>query len=134
MTSRQSTIVAIIGAILTAAGGLLPWAKMGSVEVSGTSGDGIFAIVGGVLAAIVAYAQLNRPNRAAPLFLTIVGVLLAWLYADKVMSIGGLAEPGNIFSVSVGIGVWVGLIGAVLLALFGWAAKGRAPVTDQRGA
>lgn len=124
MTGRQSAIVSLVGAILAAVGGVLPWATLGALEVSGLRGDGILALGGGVIAALAAFVAMGRSSNPARIVITLIGVLLTLLYVSKIGALVDLGDATDIFSVGIGPGIWIGLVGSVLMALFGWSARG----------
>jgi hypothetical protein len=75
LARRQSaTWWALVGAAVAVVGGFGPWATaLNVIDVSGTKGDGWFAIVGGLLGALVVW----RGRSAGPILAMLLGAIIA---------------------------------------------------------
>lgn len=127
---RQYAILGIVGGGLISLGSVLPWASissgLGSVSVAGTEGDGVASLIGGLvvaLASFVAYGG-NRGMFATVAALGAAGVLFMGFELSNVLE--AVEGAGSDFArASVGIGLWIGLAGA-LIATAGGVAGYRA--------
>lgn len=132
-------LVVLVGGALYAIGSALPWitataAFVGTITRSGLEGgDGIITIVIGLLIALVGLLSLNGSRSAgskvAQVLLCAVALGLAvWEVSNVNAKIDDL-EAGELAAIaSVGIGLWMMVIGGAL-ALLGALASGRAPKT-----
>jgi hypothetical protein len=115
--------LAVAGGALVALGSIMPWAKVSvldflSVSVRGTEGDGWISLGLGVLLALVGVVGLVRGRfvRVAALVLGLGSLALAVYEMTQVS--GALddlgAEAAGVAHVSMGIGLWILLIGGVI--------------------
>lgn len=125
--SRGGQVTALIGGILLAVGVFLPWATMGMLSANGLdkTGSEALALVGlGVIGALSAAAALTERGRAASLGPALVGLLgaglSAYYYALLHEQLDGLAD--NRFTPSIGFGIYVCILGSLLLLIGGLAA------------
>lgn len=106
-------------------GSFMPWVSMrsglGSIDMAGTEGDGVFTLVLGVLAAILALVHLDRPApKGVRGLIVLAGFIgLAVFFVDY----SGLAEriadaDADVLRASVGAGMYIMGLGS-LAAAFG---------------
>jgi Protein of unknown function (DUF2510) len=111
------------GAAGVVLGSLLPWAKVtapfiGTVTVSGTDGDGVLTLLGAVVAAGLAVLGFGaRRSRGALIGTLVVGLLVAAVAVIDMVDVSDRiadAEGGDLpVQASIGIGLWVTLLGAL---------------------
>lgn len=67
---------AVASAALMVIGGFGPWATaLGTINVSGTDGDGWFVIIGGVAAGVLLWRQLQTGSRKMGIAAAVIGAL-----------------------------------------------------------
>jgi hypothetical protein len=112
-------LIAIAGAILVIIGSLLPWATVdtpfGSVSKNGTEGDGVISLILGVFIILGALFRFNRPgNRPWIAFVFAVLALALGIFEYVDISSDASSISGGFVDASVGIGVYVVILGALL--------------------
>lgn len=118
---RQSAMVTLAGGVMLVVGALLPWATitsgLGSVSLAGTDGDGIFLLGLGAIIAAASLGYLNG-NRTARAGASLLGIIAIWLMVNEVGHVARVVDEANSDYTrgSIGIGVWVCLLGALLSA------------------
>jgi hypothetical protein len=112
------------GAGLLVLGSFLPWVKASigilSAEKAGIDGDGVFTLGLGVVAVLVFALMKSQPGRV----LTLVAGLLASAVAlydivdvnNKAAELSSRSGPFQI-EASVGIGLWLSLVGGVAVVI-----------------
>ena len=121
----------VIGGALMALGAFLPWVQQGLFSLAGTSGDGIFTLVGGVI--VVGLALTKRSGRVPGVIILLaggVGVLVVWTV------FGNLVVPGSIESFlnegpQAGTGLYVAGLGSAIAALSGIDVMRAKPTAKQ---
>jgi len=128
----------LLGGLLVVAGAFLPWISvwtvLGSVSKSGISNpDGVIVFALGALVAVLGLWRLTAGGASLPVRVVTVLLGFAALAALGVDLVRGVlprvadanAAGAMTASASVGAGIWVGLVGA-LLGIFGGAVAGGA--------
>ena len=117
--SPSGAILAVVGGGLSLLGSLLSWAQVtifiGTVGVAGTEGDGKITLATGLVLGIGGVLQLTNSRAGRPL--AAVGAILTLLVAaiDLVTLSSRIGELASDFAqVSVGVGLWMVLVGGVL--------------------
>ena len=124
--SRASA--AILGGVAVIIGSLLPWASVatafGSITVNGTDGDGVLTLIAGAILAIAGVVKNGAVGKASGQnVLIILASIAAGLIAIYDMSNITTVADNPFASVSVGAGLYVVVIGAVI-GLFGASGEG----------
>lgn len=124
---QQKQIVALVGAILLAVGSLLDWATIstafGSIGFKGTEGDGVITLAIGLVAAVLFLAKKSPLLAALASLGCLAGAAVA-VY-DIVNVSSRIGEVENEFvKASVGVGLWLCLVGGVVGTLFGFGHAG----------
>jgi hypothetical protein len=132
---QQLTLFGGLGLVI---GALLPWAKIASpllgmtVNKSGYEGDGLFTGGLGLLLFISAMVSKGKPGKTY----SIVGALLSIiagiaLIVDLTGVNTAVADIGEGIIASVGIGIYVSIIGAILAIIGGLQKITSAPIVEQ---
>ena len=111
---RQSEQVSLVGAALTVVGAPLPWVSVSfvgaSVSATGLDGDGVITLVLAAIAGVVLLARdWDEMDRIGVLAL---GGLVAVIGVFDLLGLPGAASPG--------IGLYVTIVGGIVLATGGW--------------
>ena len=116
--SRGSIFVAIGAAVGVIIGSLGPWATLGFISVSGTSGDGQITIVLGIAAAALAIWQYQsgRYTRGRRVALLIVFGLAAVVAGYDWLNIANVIEESesSLFTPSIGWGLHVAALSSIV--------------------
>ena len=112
-------VTMIVAAILVLIGSILPWVTastiFGTFSQNGTSGDGVITLISAILAAGLALAYVARPNRW---WILGSGLAFAIVTAVGIYDMTNLptltANQARYVSVSIGSGLWLCVIGAVI--------------------
>ena len=116
-TARTGAILTAIGAGAVMLGSLLPWVSaqtlLGSLSVSGTSGDGIFTLILGAVVGLGAVAHLTGSLRWRKWTLGLAYLTIA-VAVGAAISLIVRMEPQFV----IGAGVYVVIAGAAL-AVYG---------------
>lgn len=134
--SMRAYYIAIVGGSLLVVSAFLPWLSLGEVGIGGLPGiAGLWVLGLGILAIVLASLSIyTRRNSRHPLLL--VGLLafgilfLAYEWMKRVaaeqawartqaIAIVDKINPGQAPEAATGLGVYLGLAGALLLVLFG---------------
>jgi hypothetical protein len=120
----------VSGAALIVLGSLLPWATaVGgfgiSVSKSGVEGDGVFTIILGIAIGLVGLTMLQGQNlaraRATLIASAIALALIVFEFIDIQARVKDLNEDSTVYA-SIGMGVWVVGIGALVATFASWRA------------
>lgn len=130
----QFSLVVAGGGTLMAIGSLLPWATLttafGNVSKNGTDGDGTITLIAGVVVAVLGLAMRTNPTGSLRVLALLassgVGVIAGIDFAD-VQSVAG-ENSSEYARISVGVGLYVVAIGAVLGAVGAIGSLNRRPV------
>lgn len=126
MTHRNAAILAIVGGAMMVIGSFMPWLSartgLGSISVAGTDGDGVFTLLLGGAAALIALVHLDRPIagflRGGIVLAGAIGVVVAVVdYTAASERISGIDSAA--VAASVGAGLYIVGLGAVATALGG---------------
>lgn len=132
-------LFALGGGLLITLGSLLPWATatapfLGTINVSGVDGDGKITLILGVLILLTGVARFARSSlpgllQVSPAVLGLIVGIVAGIDLVNVSSrISDLkAEAQGLATASVGVGLWVTLLGAILAVYAGVAARRESP-------
>ncbi len=114
----------LIGAAAVVLGSFLPWASVsifvGSINVSGTDGDGVLTLfIGAVLAFVAFRAMKPGITRGATIFAIVACLILFGIALYDFIDIQRVASDLSSFSddvasASVGYGLWIVLIGSAV--------------------
>ena len=116
---RNSTTFAWVtlgGAIALFIGSFLPWASVdtvfGSVSKNGTSGDGVFTIIGAALIALLAFPAVKQPvARGRVLAACVVAGLALLVCVVDIVDVNRIADEAGA-EIDVGFGLWLCAVGA----------------------
>ena len=122
LTTNQK--VCILGAILVVIGAFSPWATWGFFSVAGTSGDGVITLIVGLVVGASSFSPPSNKKRIAYLGLGLIIILIGCVDASNVAGIA--AAPFGI-QVKIGSGLWLTILGGLLI--FG---SGLMPVPARR--
>ena len=105
-----------------ALGSLLPWAEItapfvGTVTVAGTDGDGVLTLFGAVITGVLAVVAFGaRRSTGALIGALVVALLVAAVAVIDMVDVSdriGDVEGGDVaIQASIGIGLWIVLLGA----------------------
>jgi len=114
------------GGICLVVGALLPWANLTSAfffvsdSLAGYEGDGLFTGASGLILLINALTTKGKLGKAYSIAATIFAVIVGLILINDLTGINTVvsnAESGVI--ASVGVGIYISIIGAVLAAIGG---------------
>jgi zinc-ribbon domain len=114
--------ITMASGFLVAAGSLLPWrtatlALVGTVNISGTDGDGIITLVLGIVIALGGFAVASQGSSAiGALTALAAGGLALWItYVSfqSTLEVVELVNSGGTGRASVGLGLWLVAIGSI---------------------
>jgi hypothetical protein len=122
------------GAIALFVGSFLPWASVdtvfGSVSKNGTSGDGVFTLVGAVVVALLTFPAVKQPvARGRSMAAFIVALLAGVICVVDIVDVNRVADEAGA-QVNVGAGLWLCAVGAgaaAIAALLLFVGGGRVP-------
>ncbi len=101
--------VALIGAILIIIGSTLPWGTAFGLEVSGLEGDGVYTLFLGIASIILlALVSWERGNKIGQ---PILGILVIVIAGNVFLDVR------DIHFVSVGLGLYLTILGGIILLL-----------------
>lgn len=107
----------IVAGVIILFGSMMPWATLGPLSIAGTSGDGAFTAIGGlIVVALFLWWGLARRGSGPVIAGAIVSALaLLVVIADgvDVSSVADEAGPTLFGSVEVGTGIYITGLGAV---------------------
>jgi hypothetical protein len=96
-------------------------------SAAGTQGDGVITLVLGAVLAAVGFINLDRvPTSATRLLMLIAAGVSVAIYAYAFSNVSN-ASSGTLLRISVGSGIYVGGLGAVVAAIAAW----RMPTENQ---
>ena len=104
-------------------GAFLAWAtvSLGSTSLStaGTDGDGVITLVLGLAVAAGAIALLAKigPQRPPSAIAVVGSVIIVIITVIDVADVESVAGGGGLVDVSVGVGLWLTLVGGIAAAL-----------------
>lgn len=126
MWMQMGRIVGIIGGILALVGTFLPWATIES-SVESISASGILLFIVGVpvlLFAIIGLILVALPKRGTAIGAFVMGIL-ALIFVLLAFVLVGVLEglvSGTDISITYDYGMWISLVGSILLMIGGiWA-------------
>jgi hypothetical protein len=125
---------ALIATIGVALGSFLPWATWGPISANGTSGDGVITLLAGALAFVGVLLYFKRPN-VGRLVRTIVPVGLLIALATSVydainISSTSVSVFGTNINETVGIGLWLVVLGSIVGAIAWGYERFHKPVVE----
>lgn len=120
--ARASAAIGVVGAVLVVIGSIGPWATVASSGVGGLDGDGWITLVlallaGGFAAAVFAPARVARIMRWLVLPWTLITLLVAVIDIVDISSTSSQFSnqfSDDIFTLSVGWGLWLVLAGSII--------------------
>lgn len=120
--ARTSAVVALVGAVLVVIGSIGPWATVANSSVGGLDGDGWITLVlalltGGFAAGVFAPASVARIMRWLVLPWTLIALLVTVIDIVDISSTSSEFSnqfSDDIFSLSVGWGLWLALAGSIV--------------------
>ncbi|HEY8547284.1 MAG TPA: DUF2510 domain-containing protein [Acidimicrobiales bacterium] len=111
------------GALVVALGALLPWVKVtapfvGTITKAGTEGDGVLTLLGALIfGGLVVRGLMGRWSRGQVIGALVVASLVTLVAvidtADVANRVGDLADDAAV-DASVGIGLWLTLLGGIV--------------------
>lgn len=125
MKSNAKTIF-LLGAAGLIIGSLMPWAQVttgltGTLSISGMQGDGIITLIGGVLFLLLGLTKKPQPGKFFSVIAGIIGIGLIFLMISKIVSMSGIAAANEYGFTSLGAGLWITAIGAVISTVGGFS-------------
>lgn len=127
MNHRTAAIVTALGGALMVIGSFMPWITartgFGSLDVAGTTGDGVFTLILGALIGLGAVVSLDRPAsglaRGGIITAGMIGFLLGLFEWSNVnQRIADITT--DVVAASVGPGIYLLLIGAATVVAGGF--------------
>ncbi|MEG9224429.1 hypothetical protein [Aeromicrobium sp. Sec7.5] len=120
--ARASAVIGLIGAVLVVIGSIGPWATVAGSSVGGLDGDGWITLVlallaGGFCAAVFAPASVARIMRWFVLPWVLIALLVAVIDIVDISSTSSEFSnqfSDDIFTLSVGWGLWLVLAGSIV--------------------
>lgn len=117
-TAAQAAIVVWIGAALLILGALLPWYTISagfiSMTKTGTDGDGVF-ILGLGLLALLSGLGVRSGGRVGSGGAVVSGILALVIWTVDFQNVtAAIAKAPSGISASLGVGLWVVLIGGIV--------------------
>ena len=120
--ARTSAAIGLVGAVLVVIGSIGPWATVANSSVGGLDGDGWITLVlallaGGFAAAVFAPASVARITRWLVLPWTLLALLVAVIDIVDISSTSSEFSnqlSDDIFTLSVGWGLWLVLAGSII--------------------
>jgi hypothetical protein len=108
--------VTLGGAIVLFLGSFLPWASVdlgfGSVSKNGTSGDGVFTLIGAVVIALLVFPAVKQPvARGRAVAACVVAALALLVCIVDIVDVNRIADEVGA-EIDVGFGLWLCAIGA----------------------
>jgi len=107
-------------------GSVMPWATVksvfGEINVSGTDGDGVLTLVGGVVVLVLVLAQKYL---ASLIVATVTAAVLIYDYLNITRSLD--LDDNEFASASVGWGIQLATIGAVVAVIASFLARRDSP-------
>lgn len=118
---NQTRTVSLVGAALLALGSLLDWATVktifGEIGVAGTEGDGVLTLVAAGLALVLFLASKPKAGAVVALLGTAVAI---YDFANLTSTFAGSSDGA---SASVGIGLYLCVIGGAAASIAGFMTK-----------
>ncbi len=125
----QGALIAVLfgaGAIIV--GSFLPWASItsifGTIEIAGTSGDGIITLGAGAVIALAAVVVLGQ-KRASPAGAVVIlggAAISGFVAINTIGNLAGSIEITETLISTIGGGLWLVLLGAGVAFLAGFGA------------
>ena len=131
ITGSRSNMVVVIGCVVALIGSFLAWGSVSaagvSVSVSGTEGgDGTLTLILSIATAVAAIFLMGR-GRARQISVVIGAALILLIAIMNIADISGLGDDfGGAVDVSIGIGLWLVLLGGIAAAVGAFLPEGEA--------
>lgn len=134
MTDKQYALLALVGGIVAAIGSLLPWATIrsgfGSIDITGTNGDGVITLALGVIVAGLGFARFGGQStgivrNAASLLGLAIALVGVYDYTNLASRIGEIQS--DYVSGVAGVGLYVVIVGGFIAFVSGPRGKTEAP-------
>lgn len=112
-------IVAWIASVVIMVGSVAPWATSGFFSLPGTQADGMYTLALGAIAAVVLLIKAANQSRWPLIVAVVTGILCGLIAVIDLIRASSLisAEDQQSGIVSIGWGMWMTLVGAVLLVV-----------------
>lgn len=127
--------IALAGGIAMIIGSVLPWATvntfLGSLSINGTDGDGILSLACGIAVVLAALVAKERAGANGSILAALFGIGGGFFAVNAMINVGGAIRGedfGGLASASIGIGVYVVIVG-VILAIVGGLMRNPATAT-----
>ncbi|MCZ7542306.1 MAG: hypothetical protein M5R40_01630 [Anaerolineae bacterium] len=119
-------VVLLLGAVALVVGSMLPWVTAStafmSVSRSGVPGDGVITLIIGLIVGLGALIARAKPGKRLGLAYSIFGLIAGAIALLDMTNVGDVVASANedtLIYASVGIGLYVVAIGAVLVFVGG---------------
>ena len=122
ITGSRSNLVVVIGCVVALIGSFLAWGTVSagglSVSVSGTDGgDGTLTLLLAVATAVAAILLMGR-GRARQISIIVGAALILLIAIINIVDISSLGSDfGDAVDVSIGLGLWLVLLGGLAAAV-----------------
>lgn len=120
---NQGRQITLLGATALVIGALLPWVTatsiFGSISINGYEGDGIITGGIGLLILISALLTKGKAGKRYSVAGTIFGAIVALLVFWEISNVNLAAENADYVRASVGSGLYLSMIGAILVVIGG---------------
>lgn len=130
ITGSRSNMVVVIGAIVVVLGSFLSWASVSaggqSVSFSGTGegGDGVLTLILALATGAAAIFLMGR-GRARMISIVVGAALILLIAIINISDVSSVGDQfGGLADVSIGIGLWLVLIGGVAAGVGAFLPEG----------
>jgi hypothetical protein len=118
-----------------AIGAFLPWVQAGIISLAGTSGDGVFVLVGGVLIAIIGLSR--KATALTGIGVIVIAAFCLWIVFNVVSGMAELMleeEGDSLFTASPGSGLLLSGFASLMALIAGFKTFGERekPGTQQQ--
>ncbi len=107
----------VVAAVVVMVAAFLPWATLDglvSLSLAGTEADGVITLVLGGAAAVLGILRALGMGRWTAIIAVLIGLVILLIAIVDIADVGSIADLG-VATASVGIGLWVTLVGAVAM-------------------
>ena len=112
MTKKNASMATLAGGVLLAVGSFLPWFTHDSLgSVNGfDGGDAYFTLAAGVILAVLGYMSYSGKSYPSWIGWVVAGLALVLVIIDYF----DISDTADLLGGSVGIGIWIMAVGAIV--------------------